>query len=365
MDATHPPVPVPVPAPTSPSGSRRALWGMLAVYVVSAVGVGIQRTIASPENNFVIFRTAFEHLMAGQNLYDAYPAIHSDFFKYSPTFAFLFAPFALLPLVPGYILWALACLGAVYAGIVRLLPPQQALIALAIAWLAVVGDLQRAQSTALCAGLMILAWVWMERGAHWRAAIAVTLGALVKLFPVAVLAGGIFYPRKIRFGVIVAIALALGILLPLIAITPESLGLQYQWWHAIETRDAAPLARYGTGGADLYAGLMGQFRVWFGVSWPHWPTQLSGLLVLLAPVLVRWNRWDRNFRLQFLTSILVFCVLFNHQAESPSYVIATIGAAVWFAASERATWRTVMIVAVFSIVNLASTDLMPRYLYGT
>jgi hypothetical protein len=262
-------------------------------------------------------------------------------------------------------LWALVCAGAVYAGIVRLLPPRQALIALAIAWLAVVGDLQRAQSNALCAGLMILAWVWMERGAHWRAAIAVTLGALVKLFPVSVLAGGIFYPRKIRFGVIVAIVLVLGILLPLIAISPTSLGMQYQWWRAIEARDVAPLARYGAGGADLYAGLMGQFRVWFGVSWPHWPTQLSGLLVLLAPLLVQWNRWDRAFRLQFLTSILVFCVLFNHQAESPSYVIATIGAAIWFAASERATWRTVMMVAVFVIVNLASTDLMPRYLYRT
>ena len=359
MDATRPSV----PAPASPSASRRALLGLLALYAVSAIGVGIQRTIASPENNFVIFRTAFDHLIAGQSLYDAYPAIHSDFFKYSPTFAFLFAPFALLPLVPGYILWALVCSGTVYAGIVRLLPPRQALVALAIAWLAVVGDMQRAQSNALCAGLMILAWVWMERGAHWRAAIAVTLGALVKLFPVAVLAGGIFYPRKIRFGVVVGIVLALGILLPLIAISPESLGLQYQWWHAIETRDAAPLARYGTGGADLYAGLMGQFRVYLGVDWPHWPTQLGGLLVLVAPLLVRWNRWDRNFRLQFLTSILVFCVLFNHQAESPSYVIATIGAAIWFAASERATWRTVMIVAVFAIVNLASTDLMPRALY--
>jgi hypothetical protein len=359
MDATRPPV----SAPASPAAARRALSGMLALYAVSAIGVGIQRTIASPENNFVIFRTAFDHLIAGQSLYDAYPAIHSDFFKYSPTFAFLFAPFALLPLVPGYILWALVCSGAVYAGIVRLLPPRQALVALAIAWLAVVGDMQRAQSNALCAGLMILAWVWMERGAHWRAAIAVTLGALVKLFPAAVLAGGIFYPRKIRFGVVVAIVLGLGILLPLIAISPESLGLQYQWWRAIETRDAAPLARYGTGGADLYAGLMGQFRVYLGADWPHWPTQLGGLLVLLAPLLVRWNRWDRNFRLQFLTSILVFCVLFNHQAESPSYVIATIGAAIWFAASERATWRIVMIIAVFSIVNLASTDLMPRSLY--
>ncbi len=361
MDATLPPVTAPAEQPAS----RRALWGMLTLYAVSAIAVAIQRTVASPENNFVIFRTAFAHLMTGQNLYDAYPAIHSDFFKYSPTFAFLFAPFALLPLVPGYVVWALVCSGTVYAGIVRLLPPRQAFMALAISWLAVVGEMQRAQSNALCAGLMILAWVWMEQGAHWRAAIAVTIGALVKLFPVAVLAGGIFYPRKVRFGFVVAAVLVLGVALPLIAVSSHSLGEQYAWWRAIETRDAAPLARYGTGGADLYAGIMGQFRVWFGVDWPHWPIQLAGLAILLAPLLVRWNRWDKNFRLQFLTSILVFCVLFNHQAESPSYVIATIGASIWFAASERATWRTALIVVVFAIVNLASTDLMPRYLYRT
>ena len=65
--------------------------------------------------------------------------------------------------------------------------------------------------------------------------------------------------------------IAVGAALPLIVTGPESLEMQYRSWYAIETRDVAPMPRYGTGGADLYAGLMGQFRVWFGVDWPHWP----------------------------------------------------------------------------------------------
>ena len=95
-------------------------------------------------------RAALLHLMAGQDLYAAYPALHPDFFKYSPTFAFLFAPFAVLPLTD-----RATCCGPApahrpcIAGIMRALPPAPAGVALALAWLAVVGDLQRAQSNAL------------------------------------------------------------------------------------------------------------------------------------------------------------------------------------------------------------------------
>jgi len=68
----------------------------LFVYVIIAViatGICAGRQC----NNFLIFRSAFDHLLAGRDLYAAYPAEHADLFKYSPTFALLFAPFALLP----------------------------------------------------------------------------------------------------------------------------------------------------------------------------------------------------------------------------------------------------------------------------
>ena len=143
---------------------------LLLVYGIAAIVVAYQRTVLSRENNFVIFRAAFDHLIAGQDLYAAWPALHEDFFKYSPTFAFLFAPFALLPVTAGYMLWALVCAGAVCWGFVRLLPPGQAFVALCIALLPVIGDLQRSQSNALCAGLMLLAWAAYERREQWGAA---------------------------------------------------------------------------------------------------------------------------------------------------------------------------------------------------
>ncbi len=350
------------PAPSAVQ-QVRVLRRWIALYLLSAIGVAFQRTLISTENNFLIFRAAFDHLIAARDLYAAYPATHADFFKYSPTFALLFAPFALLPLVPGYVLWAVVCATAVCSGIALLLPARPAAIALAIAWLAVVGDMQRAQSNALCAGLMLLGWAAMERGRQWPAAMAIIAGGFIKLFPVAALAGAIFHRRKVRFGIIVLAVLALGAALPLLVVSPDSLGAQYLSWRAIETHDAAPLARYGTGGADLYAGLMGQLRVWFGVQWPFWPTQLAGLVLLLAPLLRGPAAWTTRFRTNFLASILVFSVLFNHQAESPSYSIAMIGVAVWFATSERVWWRSALMAFCLIVVNVASTDLLPRALY--
>ena len=94
----------------------RALRIALVAYAATAVLVAIQRTVLSRENNYWIFTAAFRHLRGGQDLYAAYPELHSDFFKYSPTFALLFGPFAMLPDTLGYAGWALACSGVVYWG---------------------------------------------------------------------------------------------------------------------------------------------------------------------------------------------------------------------------------------------------------
>jgi hypothetical protein len=270
----------------------------------------------------------------------------------------------MFPPVVGYALWAGVCAFAVWFGVSRLVPARPAALALGIAWISVLGDLQRAQSNALVAGLMAIAWVGFERGKQVGAATAIAAGAFVKLFPLAAGMGALVHKRWLRFCFILVGVIAVGAALPLLASAPGTLGDQYASWYAIETHDAAEQPRIGVGGADLYAGLMGQFKVWLGVDWPHWPTQLAGLVILLLPLLLQRSRFgERVFRVHLLASLLVFCVLFNHQAESPSYAIAMIGVALWYATSERATWRTVLMVACLAIVNLASTDLMPRNLY--
>lgn len=55
--------------------------------LVVAIATGL--CVAKECNNFLIFRAAYSHLVAGRDLYAAYPAEHVDLFEYSPTFALL------------------------------------------------------------------------------------------------------------------------------------------------------------------------------------------------------------------------------------------------------------------------------------
>jgi len=97
---------------------------------------------------------------------------------------------------------------------------------------------------------------------------------------------------------------------------------------------------------------------WFGSAAPNWTIQLAGTLLLLLPVALRRDQWaDGRFRQLFLCSLLVFLVIFNHQAESPSFVIATCGIAIWYVSSPspREWWRTALLA--FSVLTVAVSRL--------
>jgi hypothetical protein len=107
---------------------------------------------------------------------------------------------------------------------------------------------------------------------------------------------------------------------------------------------------------------MEQLRIWFGVSWPTWPVQLLGGVALLSP-LVQVPHWgSARFRLLFLASVLMFCVLFNHAAESPSFVIAIAGVAIWFATSSRDRVACTILGVVIVGTVLSSSDAMPEWI---
>lgn len=339
---------------------RRIDRWVLALFLVSVVGVVVQQSITHVDYNFAIFRQSFFHLVAGRDLYAAYPAEQVDLFKYSPTFALLFAPFALLPTLAGLALWNLVNVGALWYAVRRLLPSHEANLALLLMFVEVVRTTQRAQSNALVAALMVLAFVSLERRRQGEAAIAVALGAAIKLFPVLAIAPALFHPRRVRQAAIAVAAGGVAVLLPL-AVTPWStLVAQYASWRALERLDA--MAGATGGAAGLYGGVMHWVRLALHVEWPNWPIQLAGLLVLLLP-LVRTPQWGaHDFRLRLLASILIFSTIFNHQVESPSFVIAMVGISTWFVLSARRPLDVALLVAVLLVVSLGSSDAVPRSL---
>ena len=325
---------------------------VLALYVASAALVTVQQAVLGHSNNLSIFRSASLNLFAGRDLYAAHPEQHFDFYKYSPTFALLFAPLAYLPFALAFLCWSLLNGLLLWYALDRLLPEQEATVALALLYLEVLLALQYGQSNALVAALMILAFVGFEGRRQVGAAVSITGGAAVKLFPLAALSFAVFHPRCLRFAAVFIAVFAAAVALPLVAIPVGDLLAQYRSWHAIEAKDAL---RRG------YS-LMHYTHAWFGVDWPNWPQQAAGTALLLLPLGLRPDRWASSaFRRLFLCSLLVYSVLFNHASESPSFVVAYAGIVIWYVSSSPSRLRTAIMALTLLVMVVHDVDVVPRW----
>jgi hypothetical protein len=324
------------------------LWG------AAVVAATVQQGVLHHNNNFLIFRAASLHLVHGQDLYAAYPALHFDFYKYSPTFALLFLPFALPPFWIAMLLWNTLNAATLYFAIGTVLPLRSANIARGIVFLDMLGSLQNVQSNALVAALIIFTFAAYERRRTVLGSAAAMIGAVIKIFPLAGASFALFHPRKVRVAVALVASAAVLAALPLLVTSPATLEMQYASWKAIQKLDAL------TRGYSV----MEMVHLLARTDWPNWPQQLVGALLLLAPIVVRRERWrEWAFRRLYLCSVLLFCLIFNHKAESPTFVIGVAGAAIWFASLDaRTRWEWILFGVIVVVTILSSSDAMPRLL---
>jgi hypothetical protein len=303
-------------------------------------------------NDYAIFRAAFWNLLANNDLYVLRLEQAHDYFKYSPTFALLFAPFALIPFVAGLFSWNVVNALAIFFALRLLLPREQWAVAQVLVALPTLRSMQSSQSNALVAALIIVAFVSFERGWLWRGAIAISLGAITKIFPLAALSFALPRRDRMRAILITGLSIAILIALPLVVVSPGALAAQYKAWSALERGEAALVG----------SSAMALFRD-AGISWPAWPVQLIGSVIVLAVLILRMRDWsDRGLRLRFLGFVMVFCVVFNHRAEPQAAVIALCGMVIWYLASPppRSAWRTALFTIVYFLVAVTGTDLVPH-----
>ncbi len=333
--------------------ASRLLTTAVVLHVLVAVVATVQRLVVGSQiNNFLIFRSSYFHLLRGQDLYAAYPLEHFDLYKYSPTWALLFAPFAVVPIPAGLVLWNLANALLLTIALAMLLPARAAAWALGIVFFEALGAIQNAQSNGLAAALMILALVASERQRHAVGALAIAVGTSIKIFPIS---AGIFglLGRAPRRHVVWCVAAGIVLLaLPLLVTPLDTLLEQYRSWAAIGARDHLHIKQAWIGG------IAESFR---GRAVPHAPIQLAGIGWI---VFISWKAsraWDDALvRRLLLASLLAFATIFNHKGESPTYVIAYAGLGIWWSLLPRERWRDAVMLAAFVIGSLGGTDLAPR-----
>jgi hypothetical protein len=326
---------------------------LLALYIASAALVTVQQAVVGRSNNFRVFRAASSNLLARRDLYAAHPEQHFDFYKYSPTFALLFAPLAYLPFALAFLCWSLLNALLLWYAVERLLPERPATVALALVYLEVLFAMQYGQSNALVAALVILAFVALERGRPAGAAALLAVDAFIKIFPIAGVALAVLHQRRWRFALFSAAAVAGLALLPLTVVPAHELAAQYRSWRAIEASDAEQVHRG-------YA-VMQYLYMWFGADWPNWPVQLAGTALLLLPLALGRRHWgEPEFRRLFLCSLLVYVVLFNHQSERATFVIAYAGIAIWYAGSPPSRLRTAVMALALLVMVVHDVEIVPR-----
>lgn len=302
-------------------------------------------------NNFHIFRASFDHLIQNADLYALHPEKHFDVYRYSPTFAFFMAPFRYLPIGISLLLWNLSNALVLYLAVRRLnLTRVAAAFVLLFILPQLLSAIQSAQSNGIIAGLMLGTFAAFEKGQQVSAALQGSLGFFVKVYGAAMGMLFVFYDRKIRF---LLVGGAWGILLAILPLPFTGLrGLieHYSEWLA-QMRE--PTVR------EMKYSIMTVVEKWFGITPPEWYFSLPGLIVLLLPLL-RVNMYkDRGFRVMYAGFLMVFIVVFNHMAESPTYVIAMTGVAIWSLAEPRSLLRTVVLFLAFFITGLSHSDLCP------
>lgn len=322
---------------------------VLLLFLVAAAIVTIQRGIYEFPNDYAIFRASFWNLVGHRDLYVLRLDQARDYFKYSPTFALLFAPFAVLPFVGGLLLWNVVNATAIWSALNSLLPDERSHTAQLLVFLPTLRSMQSSQSNALVAALIVFAFVCYERGWLWRGSSSVALGAAIKIFPLAALVFAL--PRRDRWR---AVGIAAGcvivlVALPLTVLSPAELAAQYRSWAALEKTEATLVG----------ASAMSLIRD-AGITWPAWPIQLAAAAIVLAALAYRIGDWnERSVRLQLLALVLVFCVVFNHRAERESAVIAITGMVIWLLARPRAKWRVALFAIVYVLVSVSGTEIVP------
>jgi hypothetical protein len=300
-----------------------------------------------------------------KNLYDFYPGIYLYQNHYGPTFSFIIAPFALLPDAVGMALWSLTSAGMLYYAIHQLpLEKKSVKVVLSIVLLEMSGSLQSQQfNTILCASI-VLSFVYMMKGRVGIASFFISGGLLVKLYGIV---GLMFTPiaRKFRSTVVwMCIAMIVLVCIPMLYSDTSFILQSYlDWYHRLLGKNNENIMTNLTDGMQDIS-LMGMIRRMTGFNaLSNVYFLLPASILSLLPLIKKSCFIENRFRLLYLAQVLIGVVIFSTSAESPTYVIAVTGFAIWFASSgqERPKWMGGMLLLLFVLTILSSTDLFPAY----
>ncbi|WP_020600799.1 glycosyltransferase family 87 protein [Spirosoma panaciterrae] len=310
-------------------------------------------------NNYLMFARPFDNLLKDQSIYGLHPHLYFDNYKYSPTFAWLMGPFYYLPDLLGIILWNLLNTVVLLAGVWFYLsdekdPDRQRRTALLIILLEALITAQNLQSNNLIVGAILLGLYHLRNERVWQAAFFFVLCGFIKFYGAAAAGFFLFYPKKPQFILAMIGWTLLFAIAPATMIPFDHLLAEYQEWFSVIV-----VSKLG-----LQVSVMGIAEAWFGMAKTdgnYRIIELIGATLFLLPFL-RFGLWqDRLFQRRMVAYFLLFMIVFNKMAESPTYVMAVTGVALWWVTlSEPTQLDKILLALVIVFTSLSPTDIFPQ-----
>ncbi|HRH63357.1 MAG TPA: glycosyltransferase family 87 protein [Bacteroidia bacterium] len=339
---------------------------LVAIFVIITLGITAQSFLKKMKtfddsgalytqyNNYVIFKQSYFHLIQQEDLYKLYPTEHWDLYKYSPSFSVMMAPMALFPDTIGLFIWNLLNVLVLFFALWKF-PHQSArnrMLMLAFVLIELITSTQNAQSNALIAGLFLLAFIQLEKNNSIWASLFIVLTIYIKLFGIVALAMFLFYPNKLKSIIYICLWTILIGALPLLFVSMQQLSFLYSsWWQLLKMDH----------GISTGLSVAGWLYTWFGID-AKTDVVLVGTVLFCLPML-RFNMYrDYYFRVLYLVSIMLWVIIFNHRAESATFIIAVGGVAVWYFSQKPNAINTTLIVLCIIFSILSPTDLFPKYI---
>ena len=305
-------------------------------------------------NNYVIFKQSYFHLIENKDLYQLYPQEHWDLYKYSPTFSLFMGLLAYLPDFLGLLIWNLLNAFVLFFSLWKLpfSSDKKRIWAFLFLVIELVTSLQNAQSNGLMAGLIILAFIYLEKKNIALATLCIVATIFIKLFGIVAFALFLFYPNKLKSALYsLGWILLLGVL-PLILISPEQLTFLYKSWGNLLQNDHS---------ISIGFSVSGWLFTWCGLNLKT-VSLVVGTFLFCVPFIHYKYFNEVRFKLLYLASILLWIVIFNHKAESPTFVIAVTGVAIWFFTQEFNKLNFSFLILALLFTVLAATDLFPKFI---
>jgi len=342
----------------------RSLSIVFFVYVLISLIAATQGLTAGPKiyvpggrpyidyNNYRIFKFSFYHLLQGRDIYQLFPDDHWDLYKYSPAFALCFGLLSWMPDAIGLVLWNLLNALCLFAG-VRLLPgltTEKKSWILLFCVLEMLLSIQNTQSNGLMAGLVVLAFALAERQRYILSTLCIVFSFYIKIYGALAFVFYLFYPGKLKLMGWSIFWMVFFAVVPLVVVSGSQLLFLYKSWLHLLANDRS---------ASIGLSVMGLLETWFKVNISKNLVALVGLVLFLLPLMYVRRYNDLTFRLLYLASALIWMVIFNHKAESPTYIIVMSGIGIWYFCQAPDPVNRILLILAFLLISMSISDLVP------